>query len=76
MACELMACCQFFDDKMKNLPTAAEYIKNRRCLDDYESCSRFRIYQKYGGESLPPYLDPDDTEEVEKALECLRKKRG
>lgn len=72
MPCDLIEGCQFFNDNMENLPKAAEYIKNKLCLGDYQSCSRFRIYQEYGGENLPPYLDPVDVEQVRKAAQCLR----
>jgi hypothetical protein len=75
MPCELMEGCQFFNDNMKSLPKTAEYIKIKLCLGDYESCSRFRIYQEYGGENIPPYLDHGDAEEVRKATQCLRKKK-
>ena len=75
MPCDLIEGCQFFADHMENLPKAAEYIKKRLCLADYQSCSRFRVYQEYGGENIPPYLDPVDTEQVMKAALCLRKKK-
>lgn len=75
MACEIMACCQFFADNMKTFPKTAEYIKKRLCFGDYESCNRFRIYKKFGGENIPPDLDPDDTEEVRKVIECLQEKQ-
>lgn len=75
MACELAECCQFFSDNMKNLPKSAEYIRNKLCLGDFESCSRFKMYKEFGGENIPPYLDFNDTEEVKKALQCLRNKR-
>ena len=75
MACELMACCQFFTDKMENLPKTVEYIKQKQCLKDYETCNRFKMYKEFGGENIPPWLDPDDTEEVEKIIRCLRKKQ-
>jgi hypothetical protein len=75
MACKIMACCQFFKDNMKGLPKTADYIKNKLCLGDYEVCSRFRIYKEFGGENIPPGLDPDDTEEVKKIIKCLHEKR-
>ena len=75
MACEIMACCQFFNDNMKNMPKTAEYIKRRLCSVDYASCNRFRIYKEFGGENIPPNLDPDDTEQVKKVIQCLRKKQ-
>ena len=74
MPCDLIEGCQFFSDNMKNLPKAAEYIKTKLCLGDYQSCNRFRIYREYGGENIPPYLDPADVEQVLKAALCLRKK--
>uniref|UniRef100_C6DZ04 Uncharacterized protein n=1 Tax=Geobacter sp. (strain M21) TaxID=443144 RepID=C6DZ04_GEOSM len=74
MPCDLTKACQFFKDNMKNLPKAAEYIRNKLCFGDYESCSRFRIYKEYG-ENVPPYLNPDDAEEVKKAARCLQMKR-
>ena len=46
MACEKLACCQFFKEKMNELPKTAEYIRTKICLGDYEFCVRFRIYQK------------------------------
>jgi len=74
MACELMACCRFFADKMESFPKTADYIKQKQCLGDYAACSRFKIYKEFGGENLPPDLDPDDTEEVTKIMQCLRKR--
>lgn len=74
MTCELLECCQFFNNNMKELPKSAEYIKNKHCLGDPESCNRFRIYKEFGGENLPYYLDSTDSEEVAKAAKCLRNK--
>jgi hypothetical protein len=74
-ACELLPCCQFFNDNMKSLPKSVEYIKNKVCLDDYGSCSRYRIYKGLSGDSITSYLDPTDAEEVRKVMQCLREKQ-
>ena len=74
MECELLACCQFFNDTMKNMPKAEDYIKKRLCFADYASCNRFKIYKESGGESISRDFDPD-SEEVEKVIRCLRKKQ-
>lgn len=58
---------------MIDLPKAAEYIKNKLCLDDYESCNRFRIYKESVGEKIPPYHDPTDIDEVKKIMQCLER---
>lgn len=67
-----MDCCQFFKDNMKDLPKTAEYIKNKLCFADFERCNRFRIYTAFGKGSVPSDIDPDDTEAVNKVLECLQ----
>ena len=73
MSCELTACCQFFNDNMKNMPKTEEYIKKRLCFGDYASCNRFRIYKEFGGENIPRDFYPD-SEEVKKIIQCLQKK--
>ena len=74
MACEILACCQFFNDNMKNMPKTAEYIEKRLCLGDYVSCNRFSIYKEFGGDHIPVGLHPDDAEEMKKVIQCLRNK--
>ncbi len=71
MVCELLACCQFFIDKMKNMPKTEDYIKKRLCFGDYASCNRYMIYKQYGKDNMPHDFDPDH-EEVEKIMRCLR----
>lgn len=75
MACELVECCQFFNDKMKDMPKTAAYIKYKLCLSDYESCARYRIYKECGGESVPLDLFPNNTDEVNRLIQRLRNKR-
>lgn len=76
MSCELAEYCQFFNDKMQNMPKTAAFIKERLCFGDYASCNRFRIYKKFGKENIPLDLGPDDIEEVKKVIDCLQKKQG
>lgn len=75
MACELVECCQFFKDNMKDLPKAAEYIQSKLCFGDYQSCNRYRIYKESGGENVPFALYPDDQEAVRKVKQCMLKKQ-
>lgn len=74
MDCELLECCQFFDDHMKDLPKSAEFIKNRLCHGDFPSCSRYRIYKKFGRDDIPPFLYLSDAKQAQKAARCLRKR--
>jgi len=75
MACELIECCQFFKENMKDLPKAAEYIRTKLCQGEYEMCNRYQIYKEYGSAPPSPYLDAADSEVVKKALQCLQEKR-
>lgn len=75
MSCEILPCCRFFSDKMKNMPKTADYIRNKLCFNDYEACVRYRIYKEFGGDNVPFDLYPDDTEEVHKVIRCLRSKQ-
>ena len=75
MTCEIVECCQFFQDNMKNLPKTAEYIRNKLCFGDYESCNRYRIFKESGGEDVPFDLYPDDVEAVKKVKRCIEKKK-
>ncbi|MBU5638443.1 hypothetical protein KOM00_17085 [Geomonas sp. Red69] len=74
MACELVECCQFFKDNMKDLPKAAQYIQSKLCFGDYQSCNRYQIYRQTG-EHLPFELFPDDQEAIKKVKQCMRKKQ-
>lgn len=75
MTCEIVECCQFFKDNMTNLPKTAEYIRNKLCFGDFESCNRYRIYKESGGEDVPFDLYPDDVEAIKKVKKCLLKKQ-
>lgn len=75
MACEIMECCQFFKDNMKNLPKTAEYVMNKLCLGDHEKCNRYRTFKELDEDDLPSDLDPNDAEEVKKVMLCLRSKQ-
>ncbi len=75
MACEILDCCRFFNDNMKNFPKTTEYIRKKLCFGDFESCDRFRIYKAAGEGEIPLDLYPDTTEEVKKVMRCLRNKQ-
>lgn len=75
MACELMDCCQFFIDNMKNMPQTEEYIKKKICFGDFASCNRYMIFKQSGGKDVPFNIDPYDTDEVKKVIDCLKQKQ-
>lgn len=76
MSCELTECCQFFSDNMKDMPGSAEYIRNRLCFGDFAACNRYRIFKEFGDRNIPLDLGPDDIEQVNKVIRCLRKKQA
>ena len=75
MTCELLACCQFFKDKMNGLPNAADYIKKKLCLDDYHSCKRYQAYLGMGEGGAAMICFSDDVEDAKKAMNCLHNRK-
>jgi hypothetical protein len=75
MACELIEYCHFFNDNMKTMPIAADYIKARLCNGNYEHCNRFRMYQQMGGADIQCEPTPSDAEEVEKLIQRFREQQ-
>ena len=75
MACEIMPCCRFFIDSLKYLPKTAEYIQQKLCLGDYESCNRFMAYKEFGKGKIPSDLYPFDAGEIKKVMQCLRERQ-
>jgi hypothetical protein len=75
MACDLIEYCQFFNDNMRDMPKAAEYVRSKLCYGDFEHCNRYRMYQQMGGLDVQCDPTPSDAEEVEKLIQCLRDRR-
>lgn len=76
MSCELLECCRFFDDHMRDLPAAAELYQRRLCRGDFHSCTRYQIYKSLGDATLPPFLNANDLEQVHQAARCLAERQG
>lgn len=75
MGCEILSCCSFLE-RMKELPKTTKYVIEKLCQGDYARCTRFQLFTQVGTEQeIPLDLHPDDTEELERVRECLRRKR-
>ncbi len=55
--CEKTPKCQFFGDKMENMPTTAEAMKTAFCMNGKESCARYVL--STSGRPVPTDLFPD-----------------
>ena len=58
--CELLAGCIFFNDKMKDLPAATDFLKNKYCRGDNSECARYTVFKALGRERVPSDLFPND----------------
>jgi len=65
MNCAKLSGCPFFHDKMANMPSAADALKNTFCLGDFRPCARFQVSS--AGVAVPPDLFPNHAHRV-KAL--------
>lgn len=63
--CELLSKCHYFSDKLKNMPTASDMVKQMYCLWHYEDCARYKVAKAMGPENVPPDLFPPDIERAE-----------
>ena len=66
--CTFLKKCLYFNDKLKNMPTAAEGIKMMYCLWHYDECARYTIAKVMGRENVPNDLFPPDLDRANKIL--------
>jgi len=59
--CELLAECPFFNDKLKNMPTASDMMKKMYCKWHYTKCARFKVAITLGKKAVPADMFPGDT---------------
>jgi hypothetical protein len=63
--CPKLSGCPFFHDKMANMPSAADVLKGKYCLNDYQQCARHQV--SGAGVTVPGDLFPNHGHRV-KAL--------
>jgi len=61
MDCPALATCPFFADRLQNMPSTSELLKQRYCRSNYERCARWVVREKLGKEKVPPDLFPHET---------------
>ena len=66
--CELLPKCLYFNDKLKNMPTASEMVKRMYCHWHFEECARYRVAMSLGPENVPGDLFPPESEKAERVL--------
>jgi len=69
--CELLASCIFFNDKMANYPTTAQFLKNVYCKGDNFACARYVVFKALGRERVPMDLFPHN---IDRARELVAPK--
>jgi hypothetical protein len=60
--CECLPKCPFFHDKMENMPSMAEMLKERYCKGDWSACARHQIFETLGRENVPSDLFPNQQD--------------
>ena len=64
--CEKVEKCQFFNDKMENMPPTSPAMKESFCATDKASCARYMV--STAGHTVPPDLFPHMTERAKGIL--------
>jgi hypothetical protein len=68
MNCAKLSGCPFFHDKMANMPSAADVLKTKFCLGDFNPCARYQVSS--GGRPVPSDLFPNHSHRVKALLEA------
>lgn len=63
--CDFLALCPFFNDKMENMPSAADMMKKLYCKWNYSQCARYMVATALGREKIPADLFPSDASRAE-----------
>lgn len=72
MDCECLPQCPFFHDRMRNMPTMAEVLKQKFCKNDWSACARCMVFRGLGRDAVPYDLFPDETDRARRILGDLR----
>jgi hypothetical protein len=59
-SCDLIGSCFFFNEQLIDMTHTTEYLKEKYCKRDYDSCARYGIAKLYGQDKVPKYLFPND----------------
>jgi hypothetical protein len=59
--CKFLSACPFFNDKMENMPSAADMMKKLYCQWNYSQCARYMVVTALGIKNTPPDLFPGDA---------------
>jgi hypothetical protein len=70
--CECLAGCPFFHDKMADMPSMAEMLKERYCKGDWQACARHQIFTEFGKGNVPTDLFPNQQDIAAEQLVALR----
>ena len=57
--CENLSKCLFFNDKLENMPSIAQMMKNKYCEGNKEECARYMVSSKFGKDKVAPALFPN-----------------
>ncbi len=55
-ACEKIEKCQFFNDRMEDMPPTSQTMKDSYCMTDKTGCARYVV--STAGHPVPPDLFP------------------
>ncbi|KAF0209048.1 MAG: hypothetical protein FD171_689 [Actinobacteria bacterium] len=60
--CELSDTCLFFNDKMAEMPSMSNIVKQRYCHGSNQNCARHIVFRTLGRPAVPVDLFPSQTE--------------
>lgn len=65
--CEKLKTCAFFNDRLSNMPSVSELLKQNYCFGDNNQCARYKV--SAAGLEVPGDLFPNDISRAKCLLE-------
>jgi len=66
--CEILQGCLFFNDKMKDMPSTANILKNQYCKNNNSTCARYMVFKALGRPKVPTDLFPQQVDKAERII--------
>jgi len=70
--CVCLPKCIFFHDKMADMPTTTERMKQHYCLGNNSGCARFQVFTAVGREHVPADLFPHNLDRARDLIAVYR----
>ncbi|SBV98663.1 conserved hypothetical protein [uncultured Alphaproteobacteria bacterium] len=66
--CPCLPKCPFFLDRMADMPSMANKLKDKYCRDDFAHCARYMVFKALGPGRSPDSLFPAQVDQARRII--------